>query len=92
MRWATRAGVHIDRAACTWLIRRAVDPGAEFVLVAGPHDVPADAPPRSAGSDLALRGLSMVADDERVPELSGPLLDGAHEFFRRELLPGREPA
>jgi hypothetical protein len=30
MRWATRTGVHIDRAACAWLIRRFIDPGAEF--------------------------------------------------------------
>jgi hypothetical protein len=22
VRWATRAGVHIDRAACAWLVRR----------------------------------------------------------------------
>ena len=34
MRWATRAGVHIDRAACAWLIRRYVDPAAEFVDIA----------------------------------------------------------
>jgi hypothetical protein len=25
MRWVTRAGVHIDRAACAWLIRRHVE-------------------------------------------------------------------
>ncbi|WP_335988296.1 chromate resistance protein ChrB domain-containing protein [Glycomyces sp. MUSA5-2] len=43
MRWATRAGVHIDRAACIWLIRRAVDPEAEFVFVADPADVPEEA-------------------------------------------------
>lgn len=43
MRWATRAGVHIDRAACAWLIRRFLDPDAEFVFVADPADVPADA-------------------------------------------------
>ena len=29
MRWATRAGVHIDRAACAWLIRRFLDPEAD---------------------------------------------------------------
>lgn len=34
MRWATRSGCHIDRAACAWLIRRFVDPDAEFVFVA----------------------------------------------------------
>ena len=25
MKWATRAGVHIDRAACAWLIRRHIE-------------------------------------------------------------------
>jgi hypothetical protein len=28
MRWATRSGVHIDRAARAWLIRRFLDPQA----------------------------------------------------------------
>ena len=45
MKWATRAGVHIDRAACAWLIRRFVDPAAEFTFVSDPADVPADATP-----------------------------------------------
>jgi len=43
MRWATRAGVHVDRAACAWLLRRFVDPDAEFVFVDDPDEVPADA-------------------------------------------------
>jgi hypothetical protein len=33
VKWATRANIHIDRAACVWLIRRAVDPDAEFVFL-----------------------------------------------------------
>ncbi len=41
MRWATRAGVHVDRAACAWLIRRFVDDEAEFVFVDDPDEVPA---------------------------------------------------
>lgn len=45
MRWATRAGVHIDRAACAWLLRRFVDPDADFVFVFDPAQVPADATP-----------------------------------------------
>jgi hypothetical protein len=45
VRWATRAGVHIDRAACAWLIRRYVDPDATFVFVTDPDQVPADATP-----------------------------------------------
>ena len=43
MRWATRAGVHIDRAACAWLIRRFIDPHAEFIFVTDPAEVPAEA-------------------------------------------------
>ncbi|WP_033329304.1 chromate resistance protein ChrB domain-containing protein [Streptomyces yerevanensis] len=45
MKWATRASIHIDRAACTWLIRRFVDPEAAFVFVTDPAAVPADATP-----------------------------------------------
>src|SRR5207248_8354829 len=45
VKWATRAAIHIDRAACAWLIRRHVDPDAEFVFVTNPAQVPADATP-----------------------------------------------
>ena len=43
MRWATRSGVHVDRAACAWLLRRFVDAGAVFVFVEDLADVPPDA-------------------------------------------------
>jgi hypothetical protein len=43
MRWATRAGVHIDRAACAWLLRRFIDPEASFLFVDDPAEVPSDA-------------------------------------------------
>ena len=43
MRWATRAGVHVDRTACAWLIRRFIDDEAEFVFVGDPDEVPPDA-------------------------------------------------
>ncbi|XKH56227.1 chromate resistance protein [Citricoccus nitrophenolicus] len=43
MKWATRAGVHIDRSACAWLIVRHLDPQAQFVFVSGPDEVPDDA-------------------------------------------------
>jgi hypothetical protein len=45
VRWATRFGVHIDRAACAWLIHRFVDPDAEFMFVSDPEEMPADATP-----------------------------------------------
>ena len=48
--------------------------------------------PEAAGFDVALRGLSMVVDDERLLELTGPLFDGLYEFRKRALMLGREPA
>ncbi|GAA2625617.1 chromate resistance protein [Actinomadura fulvescens] len=137
MRWATRAGIHIDRAACAWLIRRHLDQPAEFV--ADPAEVPDDATPfdrrgadlghhggdcsfeailrrydladpvlwriaeivheadldderydapEAVGFDVALRGLSMVCDDERIVELTEPL----YEYIRRATLLGRDSA
>lgn len=57
MRWATRAGVHVDRAASAWLIRRFVDPEAEFIFVDDPDDVPEDATPFDMiGVDLTHHG------------------------------------
>jgi hypothetical protein len=53
VRWVTRARIHVDRAACAWLIRRFVDPEAEFVFV----DDPADAPPEATGFDM--RGVAL---------------------------------
>jgi len=35
----------VDRAACAWLLRRFVDPDAEFVFVDDPDDVPSNATP-----------------------------------------------
>ena len=43
MRWVTRAGCHVDRAACAWLIRRQVDADAMFDFVNDVSALPADA-------------------------------------------------
>lgn len=32
MKWITRERVHVDRVACPWLIRRFIDPQAEFLF------------------------------------------------------------
>jgi hypothetical protein len=34
MKWITRENAAVDRTACPWLIRRFVDPEAEFLFVA----------------------------------------------------------
>lgn len=143
MRWATRANCHVDRAACAWLIRRFIDPDAEFVFVRDPELVPEDATPfdmrgaelshhqgdctfetilrryelddpvlwdlarivheadlederydapEARGLDVIVRGLSLVAADDRLLDVTGPLFDGLYEFRARALLRGREPA
>jgi hypothetical protein len=57
VKWATRRHCHIDRAACAWLIRRFLEPEAEFVFVDDPDEVPADATPFDMqGVELGHRG------------------------------------
>jgi hypothetical protein len=38
--WVTRQGVHVDRIACAWMIRRFIDQAARFKFVAGKDYVP----------------------------------------------------
>ena len=33
MRWVTRRNIHVDRTSCPWLIRKFIDPKAEFVFI-----------------------------------------------------------
>lgn len=33
MKWVTRENANVDRIACPWLIRRFIDPEAEFIFV-----------------------------------------------------------
>src|SRR4029077_1244287 len=37
MKWVTRKNASVDRIACPWLIRRFVDPDAEFLYVPAPE-------------------------------------------------------
>ncbi|GAC1532676.1 MAG: hypothetical protein NVS3B12_10880 [Acidimicrobiales bacterium] len=55
--WATRCGVHVDRAACAWLIRRFVDVDAAFVFVNDPDELPHDATP------FDMRGVELSHHD-----------------------------
>lgn len=60
MKWVTRDFVHLDRVAAPWLIRRFIDPEAQFVFVptlGGPHPLPDDAIP------FGLPGVEISAHD-----------------------------
>lgn len=46
MKWLTRENIGIDRMGCAWLIRRFIDPQAEFIFVPkGTTPLPAGAEP-----------------------------------------------
>ena len=38
MKWITREKVKVDRVACPWLIRKSIDPAAEFVFLPADTD------------------------------------------------------
>jgi hypothetical protein len=76
VRWATRTGCHVDRAACAWLIRRFIDPEAAFVFVADPTEVPDGATPFDMrGADLSHHGADCTFETVlKRFELSDPVL------------------
>ncbi len=46
MKWVTWENIGVDRMGCAWLIRRFIDPAAEFLFVApGAQPLPDDAEP-----------------------------------------------
>src|SRR5215218_2564455 len=57
MRWVTWANVGVDRIGCAWLIRRHVDPAAEFAFVPE-GTAAADLPPGAEPFDVPGARLS----------------------------------
>lgn len=143
MKWSTRSGVHVDRAACAWLIRRFLDQNAEFYFVKDPDEISEESipfdmrgaelshhhgmcsfevflqtyglddpvlwelakivheadlfddsfdVPEARGLDVVCRGLSLIADDQRVLETTSHIFDGLYEFRRRSLILGKDPS
>ena len=46
MKWVTWENIGVDRMACAWLIRRWIDPAAEFLFIPmGEKSIPEDAEP-----------------------------------------------
>lgn len=76
MKWATRSGIHVDRAASAWLITKYVDAEATFVYVDDPEDVPADATPFDmVGCDLSHHGTDVTFETVlRRYQLTDPVL------------------
>lgn len=58
MRWITRQNAEVDRVACPWLIRRFIDPDAEFLFV-----------PENQLLEAARREEATPFDANRFPEI-----------------------
>ncbi|MBI3002149.1 MAG: chromate resistance protein [candidate division NC10 bacterium] len=52
VRYYTRKGIHVDRVASAWLLRRFVDPAATFVFVGEGETVPGAVPFDISGAEL----------------------------------------
>ena len=74
MQWVTWAQVGVDRMACAWLIRRFLDPDAEFVFVPpGRQPLPTGAEPFDIpGTRLSHRGghcsFSILLHEYALPD------------------------
>lgn len=66
MKWITRENAAVDRIACPWLIRRFIDPGAEFLFV------PAE--------EVASRAAESGAIPFDVPDVKFGHVDGRCSF------------
>lgn len=63
MKWVTREHVKVDRVACPWLIRKFVDPPAEFVFV--PADQVAAVAQREGAIPFDVEGAELGHHDGR---------------------------
>ena len=73
MKWITREHIKVDRVACPWLIRRFIDPEAQFLFVdesqllesaARENAIPFDAP-RLSEVKLNHRGVALFFRSNR---------------------------
>ena len=60
MKWITRRNLHVDRTSCPWLIRKFIDPQAEFAFVA-----PGTDPATLDGHTFDMRGAEYSHEGDR---------------------------
>src|SRR5437868_9215414 len=57
MKWITRERVKVDRVACPWLIRKLIDPHAEFLFV--PEDKVMEVAQREGATPYDVKGVEL---------------------------------
>jgi hypothetical protein len=63
MKWITREKVKVDRVACPWLIKRFIDPDAEFLFV--PADKVLETARREAAIPFDVAGIELGHQEGR---------------------------
>jgi hypothetical protein len=101
MKWMTRVNIKVDRVACPWLIRRFIDPQAQFLFVeesqllesaARDDAIPFDAPRLS---EVKLNHRGMRCTFEAIVEdydLQAPGLERLALIVRAADIKGQEQA
>jgi hypothetical protein len=88
MKWVTRRKARVDRIACPWLIRRFIDPEAEFLFV--PDDQVMDTARREGARPFDVPGVELGHHGDRCSfdaflakyELTDPALRALGEIVR----------
>src|SRR5262249_8497385 len=60
VKWITRRNIHVDRTSCPWLIRKFIDPQAEFIFVE-----PSSDPTTLNGHTFDMRGAEYAHEGDR---------------------------
>jgi Uncharacterized conserved protein len=77
MKWITRERVKVDRVACPWLIRKFIDPQAQFLFV--PEDQVLEAAKRENATPFDVKGVEFGHHDK---ECSFDALVKSHQLNR----------
>ena len=85
MRWATRRGCHVDRTACVWLIKRYLDPEAEFYFFGDPTEA-SEGPDPLAAARLQIVVLYMLLGSVSIAAILVGLLSYRSFFTPRHQL------
>jgi hypothetical protein len=76
VKWVTRERVKVDRVACPWLIRKFIDPQAQFLFV--PADQVLEVAKREGATPYDVKGV------ENRPPRQGVFLRRASEKTRAQ--------
>ncbi len=94
MKWVTRENASVDRIACPWLIRRFIDPDAEFLYA--PRDQVLEVAERDSAHSYEGPGLYAIArgfallhgtDDHEKIRLETPMYDALYAWCQQETSP-----